>query len=222
LGVVIEVVETDGRRYERPEKLEEFYWTSRYETDLSGQRRGCDPFFELIMEVVGDDECAHVIDATAEQDEDGSWTFSVTVLSDDTGWDKYADLWELRDPLTGDVLDSRMLLHPHETEQPFKRSLSGVEIPEGTDTVVIAARDSVVGFCGTEFTLDLSTDDPTPNMTTPAPSTVTMSPSALAPSSTSTTSSSPTTSHAMSSHVFTNYFNVIPILLMVVLWARRP
>ena len=49
----------------------------------------------------------------------------------------------------GDVLGTRELAHPHVDEQPFTRSLTGVVIPEGVTTVEIAARDSVVGFCGT-------------------------------------------------------------------------
>ena len=78
----------------------------------------------------------------------------MTVSSGDTGWDKYADRWEVRDE-TGAVLGVRELAHPHETEQPFTRSLSGVEIPPAVSQVVIAARDSVAGFCGATQTVAL-------------------------------------------------------------------
>jgi hypothetical protein len=98
--------------------------------------------------------CADVVAATARQDPDGTWSFSVTVSSADTGWDKYADAWEVRDP-AGAALGTRVLLHPHETEQPFTRSLSGVAVPAGTTEVVIAARDSVEGWCGEELRLVL-------------------------------------------------------------------
>ena len=98
--------------------------------------------------------CADVVGATAGQGADGSWTFAVTVASADTGWDKYADAWEVR-AVDGEVLGTRELLHPHETEQPFTRSLSGVTLPDGTNEVVIAARDSVEGFCGQELTLSV-------------------------------------------------------------------
>ncbi|MGB5655630.1 MAG: hypothetical protein WBN35_03340, partial [Acidimicrobiia bacterium] len=54
---------------------------------------------------------------------------------------------------TGEVLDTRVLAHPHVGEQPFTRSLTGVDIPEAVTTVEIAARDSVVGFCGTTATV---------------------------------------------------------------------
>jgi hypothetical protein len=96
--------------------------------------------------------CADVVAATAERRADGTWTFDVTVSSADTGWEKYADAWEVRST-AGEVLGTRELTHPHETEQPFTRSLSGVAIAEGTAEVVIAARDSVLGFCGEELAL---------------------------------------------------------------------
>ena len=85
---------------------------------------------------------------------DGTWSFSVAVASADTGWDKYADAWEVRAP-DGTVLGTRELLHPHVDEQPFTRSLSGVAVPAGVSEVVIAARDSVEGFCGATFELTL-------------------------------------------------------------------
>lgn len=92
-------------------------------------------------------ECADVIDVRIETSADGSYRFDVTVGSADTGWDKYADLWQVRSP-DGSVLGTRELAHPHVDEQPFTRSLSGVTIPAGIDRVEIAARDSVEGFCG--------------------------------------------------------------------------
>ncbi len=53
--------------------------------------------------------------------------------------------------VAGVVVGERVLTHPHETEQPFTRSLSGVVLPAGTTEVEIAARDSVAGFCGEVF-----------------------------------------------------------------------
>ncbi len=90
-------------------------------------------------EVVDAGECAHVVDATIEADSSG-FTISATVRSGDTGLDKYADLWEVRDE-EGTLLGERVLAHPHETEQPFTRSVSGVAIPDNVAEVVIAARD---------------------------------------------------------------------------------
>ena len=48
----------------------------------------------------------------------------------------------------GTVLGLRELLHPHETEQPFTRSLSGVVIPEGLTTVLVTTRCLADGWTG--------------------------------------------------------------------------
>ena len=95
--------------------------------------------------------CAHVVDATISSTAAG-YTISATVSSADTGWDKYADAWDVRDEQSR-VLGERVLAHPHETEQPFTRSLTGVQIPEEVGELTIAARDSVLGFCGEVFIL---------------------------------------------------------------------
>ena len=95
------------------------------------------------------DGCASVIDAVIEPEGDGVYRVSATVESQETGWDKYADRWEVRNPATGAVLGERLLAHPHVDEQPFTRSLGGVAIPAEVTTVEIAAHDSVLGFCGT-------------------------------------------------------------------------
>jgi hypothetical protein len=90
--------------------------------------------------------CADVVDVEITLTGETA-SFAVTVLSADTGWDKYADAWEVR-TADGVVLGVRELLHPHENEQPFTRSLAGVEVPADVTEVEIAARDSVLGFCG--------------------------------------------------------------------------
>ncbi len=84
----------------------------------------------------------------------GTWRFDVTVAHDDEGWDHYADAWRVVGP-DGAVFGERILLHPHETEQPFTRSLSGVSIPEGVSQVTIQARDSVHGWGGAEVVVEL-------------------------------------------------------------------
>jgi len=90
--------------------------------------------------------CANVVAATIEPSGD-TYRLSATILSADTGWDKYADAWEVRGP-DGTVLGTRILAHPHVDEQPFTRSLTDVEIPAGVAHVEIVARDSEAGFCG--------------------------------------------------------------------------
>ncbi|MEM1064675.1 MAG: hypothetical protein AAF771_05995 [Pseudomonadota bacterium] len=75
----------------------------------------------------------------------GAWQFSVTLLHEDTGWDDYADGWRIEAP-DGTVLGTRELLHPHVNEQPFTRSLSGVEVPEDLGEIVVRARTNVDGW----------------------------------------------------------------------------
>lgn len=94
-----------------------------------------------------------VEDATARLAGD-SWTFSVTLSHPDTGWDHYADGWEVLDP-DGNRLGFRELLHPHETEQPFTRSLSGVTVPDGVTEVLIRPRCNVDGWAGESYRLTL-------------------------------------------------------------------
>lgn len=92
------------------------------------------------------DGCANVV--AAELDSSGdTYRVLATILSADTGWEKYADAWEVRAP-DGTVLGTRILAHPHVDEQPFTRSLDGVDIPAAVTEVEIAAHDSVAGFCG--------------------------------------------------------------------------
>ena len=59
-----------------------------------------------------------------------SCTFAVTLEHNDEGWQHYASQWDVM-TLDDQLLGSRVLYHPHENEQPFTRSLSGVMIPEG-------------------------------------------------------------------------------------------
>ncbi len=98
---------------------------------------------------------ADVVDVRYEQSSDGSYTFHVTVRHDDAGWDHYADKWQVIGP-DGTVLGERVLLHPHETEQPFTRSQSGIQIPEGVPEVTVRAHDTAHGFGGTEMKLAIS------------------------------------------------------------------
>ena len=83
-----------------------------------------------------------------------SCTFSVTLEHADEGWNHYADRWDVV-TLDGKLLKSRVLYHPHENEQPFTRSLSGVTVPASQRQVKIRARDSKHGYSQREFVVDL-------------------------------------------------------------------
>ena len=78
----------------------------------------------------------------------------MTVRHPDTGWEHYADKWDVMAP-DGTVLGTRVLLHPHENEQPFTRSLSGVQIPEGLSEVVVRSHDLVHEYGGKELAVQL-------------------------------------------------------------------
>ena len=84
----------------------------------------------------------------------GAYTFHVTVRHDDTGWDHFADRWEVVAP-DGSILATRTLHHPHVNEQPFRRSLSGVRPPAGTAWVIVRAHDSVHGTGGRQVRVEL-------------------------------------------------------------------
>ena len=83
-----------------------------------------------------------------------TWTISVTLSHPDTGWDDYADGWEVLAP-DGTSLGVRVLAHPHVNEQPFTRSLSRIEIPNDLNKVMIRARDNVGGWGQASYTLPL-------------------------------------------------------------------
>jgi hypothetical protein len=63
----------------------------------------------------------------------------------DTGWDDYADGWRIETP-AGEVLGTRVLHHPHVEEQPFTRSLGGVEIGPEVTEIVVRTRTNVTGW----------------------------------------------------------------------------
>ena len=86
-----------------------------------------------------------VVEGVRAVREGAAWRFDVTIAHGDTGWDHYADGWEVAAP-DGARLGYRELLHPHETEQPFTRSLGGVAVPVGVGRVLVRAHDSVHGW----------------------------------------------------------------------------
>lgn len=83
-----------------------------------------------------------------------SCTFAVTLEHADQGWSHYADQWDVM-TLDNELLGSRVLHHPHDNEQPFTRSLSGVTLPQGVSQVKIRAKDSVHGYSSQEFLVDI-------------------------------------------------------------------
>lgn len=116
---------------------------------------------ESTVETVAD---ADVLDVKAVQTDTQAWTFTVTVSHPDKGWEDYADGWDVMLP-DGTVVKpdpnspfTRLLLHPHDTEQPFTRSQSDIIIPADVTQVTVRAHDLVDGFGGQEVMVDLAAD----------------------------------------------------------------
>ncbi len=86
---------------------------------------------------------AKIVDVAIVSAGNNIYNISVTLAHADTGWDHYANRWDVLDP-QGNLLGSRVLAHPHVNEQPFTRSLR-VEIPATVKMITIVAADSVHG-----------------------------------------------------------------------------
>jgi hypothetical protein len=91
----------------------------------------------------------------ATQSGDGLWKFDTTVRHNDEGWDHYADVWQVVDA-ENNIMAERILAHPHDTEQPFTRSQSNIQIPPELTTVMVRAKCNVHGFGGQEVVVDLT------------------------------------------------------------------
>lgn len=86
---------------------------------------------------------------------DNSWLIKVSLEHNDTGWDHFADIWQVVDG-KGNVLGNRVLQHPHVKEQPFTRDLAGVKVPDGVTTIFIKAHDKVHGWTTNRLKVDLT------------------------------------------------------------------
>lgn len=84
----------------------------------------------------------------------GSYDIDATLRHADSGWDHYANRWEVLAP-DGRVIATRVLVHPHIHEQPFTRGLSGVRIPGEYTWVKVRAHDLLHGYGGREVTLSV-------------------------------------------------------------------
>ena len=101
---------------------------------------------------------AQVVFVSAKQNSSGLWQFDTTVRHNDEGWDHYADAWQVVD-LNGNLLAERVLLHPHETEQPFTRSQSSIEISPEITQVIVRAKCNIHGWGGQEILVDLTANN---------------------------------------------------------------
>ncbi len=97
---------------------------------------------------------ADVVGVKVSKQSGDTFRFDVTVRHADTGWDHYADKWDVVGP-DGKVLGTRVLHHPHVDEQPFTRSLGGLKIPSSITKVTVRAHDKVDGYGGVEKSVEL-------------------------------------------------------------------
>ena len=86
-----------------------------------------------------------VVDVNIKYNPSGHARVDVTLLHGDTGWDHYANAWEILDSNKKPIA-TRVLHHPHVGEQPFTRSLYDVSLPVGAKFVYVRGRDKVHGY----------------------------------------------------------------------------
>lgn len=117
--------------------------------------------FFLISGIVNAQGNADVVSAKAQQTSPGIWRFSVTLSHPDTGWDDYADGWDVVLP-DGSVVKpnsseafTRTLWHPHVNEQPFTRSQGNINIPQPVNAVTVRGHDIKDGFGGKTLQIEL-------------------------------------------------------------------
>ncbi len=88
---------------------------------------------------------ANITAVTTQGDEDG-YTFNVTIKSDETGCDQYADWWEIL-KADGTLVYRRILAHSHPNDQPFTRSGGPVKITQD-EMLYIRAHMNKLGYVG--------------------------------------------------------------------------
>lgn len=118
-------------------------------------------FLVLIFSVSSQANEVEITNVVAHQASDKTWTFAVTLKHADTGWDHYANEWQVIAP-DNKILATRTLYHPHVEEQPFTRNTSGVKIPASMETVRVIAKDTVHGLSKTAMQINLKTKELTP------------------------------------------------------------
>ena len=83
-----------------------------------------------------------------------TWSLDVTMSSEYDTPERYADGWRVLDP-GGNELGTMELTHDHAGEQPFTRSQSGLEIPDGVETIIVEGHDLENGYGGATVEVDV-------------------------------------------------------------------
>ena len=117
--------------------------------------------FALLHGVSGQN-CCDVTGANAIPADD-SWSVIAVMFSpyEFTSNASYCDRVEARlvfENGTFVELQKRDFLSSHPEEQPFKRNMNDIVLPDGYDSITVIARDNIYGYCGQPLVLDLSAD----------------------------------------------------------------
>ena len=89
------------------------------------------------------------VTAVTVQGAENSYHFAVTIASDETGCQQYANWWEVLSE-EGKLLYRRILLHSHPDMQPFTRRGGYVKIKKD-DIVYVRAHMNKLGYVGDIF-----------------------------------------------------------------------
>lgn len=105
-------------------------------------------------QVVQEQRFPDVVAAKVRASGTGQFDFDVTLSSPYDTPKRYADAFRVT-TLDGKVLGERVLLHDHQTEQPFTRDLYGIKIPTDIKKVRIQGRDQKYGYGGKTMEVSL-------------------------------------------------------------------
>lgn len=84
----------------------------------------------------------------------GTWRLDATLSSPYDTPERYADAFRALSE-DGTVLGVRELAHDHANEQPFTRSLTGLEIPDDVERITVEGRDLAHGWGGDTVELEV-------------------------------------------------------------------
>lgn len=101
-----------------------------------------------------DQDFPDIVEVEATREQDGTYSFDVTVSSPYDTPERYADGWRVIGP-DQEVYGEHQLTHDHASEQPFTRTQSGIEIPDGVTTVTVEGRDLANGYGGDTVEVEL-------------------------------------------------------------------
>jgi hypothetical protein len=95
-----------------------------------------------------------VVDVKVQARGNNRFDFDVTLSSPYDTPQRYADAFTVTDA-QNKQLGERVLLHDHQTEQPFTRDLYGVIVPAGVRVVTVQGRDQKYGYGGKTMQVNL-------------------------------------------------------------------